>query len=341
MWILKRTFDDSSVAVEFCRRTTKGQFILQLTPDQDAEEIIGEHEINGIEVEITMPDSMNVVKRIIHHPELAYMNQEEVADMLAEAGAVAAVKPPDAAYAFVSWKRSTGAIPTTVLVGWDRVKVKNLQPRPRRCYCCQTYGHIAEDCTKTPVCPHCGQDHEPADDGGCNNVPHCAACGGPHAATDPECPTWKQEKTVMKIRREKKLSYSEAVRQLTKKNQEEQKKEEQTTQDKKKKEEEYKKKEEEQKKNEEEQKKQEEEQKKEEKQKKEDNQGAKNKKQKTVDLQQEQPMEADEDEDLPEVDVKDYDKTTFYAYQGYVWEIIPGGKGSRKIGRSITRRRRY
>ena len=216
MWFLKRCLDAAGVAVEYCRRTLKGTFILQLTPDQSPDGLIGDHNINGVEVKITMPRHLNVVKAIIHHPELGFMDSEVVAEMLEEDGVVAVQKPPEATYAVLSWNRSTGtSLPATVLVGWDRVRVKTLQPRPRRCYCCQGYGHIARDCTKTPVCSRCGEEHE-EEDTECQKQPRCAACNGPHSVTDHQCPVWQEEKAVAKVRQEKKLSYSEALKTVKK-----------------------------------------------------------------------------------------------------------------------------
>ena len=227
--------------MEFCKRSPKGNILLQLTPDQPPEGLLGEHNINGVRVLFTMPSHLNVVKGIIHHQELALMDSEEVAEMLQEDGVIAAQKPAEAPYCILSWKRSTGtSLPATVLVGWDRVRVKKLQPRPRRCYCCQGYGHIASECTKNPVCSRCGQEHEDEEED-CNEEPHCAACGGPHTATDKQCPKWQQEKKVMKIRREQKLSYSDAVKQMKKKEEPKKKEEDKKKEEEKKREEERKK----------------------------------------------------------------------------------------------------
>ena len=226
MFRLKRLFDNIRIDVEYGKRTQQGTFLLKLAPEQDIQKLRQIDYINGVKIKITMPEHMNMIKGIIYHSELAYMDAEEVKDMLDEYNVERVDKPPEAPYAVCSWHRSMRTeLPSTVLVGWDRVKVKPCIPRPRRCYCCHTYGHIAADCTKTPVCARCGQDHDSADYESCQRTPHCAACGGSHAANDPDCPTWKEEKKVAKIRYEDKLSYSAAVKKM-KKQEEEAKKEE-------------------------------------------------------------------------------------------------------------------
>ena len=192
-------------------------FIIHLCPDQDPDDLLNTRQFGDIVVKFTMPDSLNLVKGIIHHDELAYMEEDEVLEMTEDLGVVKVSKPRHGTYAILAWKRSAGAIPSTLLVAYDRVKVKPCLPRPRRCYCCHTYGHTAAECTKDPVCSRCGQEHDQQQ---CNNNPHCVACGGDHAATDPDCPKWKEEKEVMKIRNEKKISYSEAVKQKKRQDQE-------------------------------------------------------------------------------------------------------------------------
>ena len=216
MWDVKRCLDAKGIQVEYAKRSTTGAFIIQLCPDQDPKPLLKIKSWAGVKVTVTMPDSMNQVRGIIHHPELRYMISEEVLEMTEEFGVVKVFKPPTANYAILAWDRADGPVPETVLVAWDRVRVKPCLPRPRRCYCCHTYGHTAAVCTKRPVCSRCGQEHEEELEA-CNNELHCAACGGKHAATDPDCPKWKEEKAVIKIRQEKKISYSEALKQQRKK----------------------------------------------------------------------------------------------------------------------------
>ena len=212
IWVLKRAMEDRQLQVEHGKRLANGDVLLKLCPDYPIPPgVLGTTEIHEVEVAITMPDHLNLIKGIIHHPELALMDQNEVLDMLSEHQVVQVRKAPQAAHALVAWARSTCTeLPATVLVGWDRVRVRPCKLRPRRCYCCQQYGHVAAVCTKSPVCSQCAGEHDPEDF--CDKPRKCAVCGGPHAATDPECQAWVEEKAVAKLRQEQKLSYSAALK---------------------------------------------------------------------------------------------------------------------------------
>ena len=56
-----------------------------------------------------------------------------------------------------------------------------------RCFSCQAYGHIAENCKREAACENCSEQscHKP-----CTNLAKCANCGGNHPASDIKCPVF-------------------------------------------------------------------------------------------------------------------------------------------------------
>ena len=122
-WALRRVMEAWSVVVEHGKRHANGEVHLKLSPDHPIPPgVLGLSYIEGVEVDISLPEHLNLVKGVIHHPELALMDQDVVLEMLREHHVVAVRKPPQAAYAIVSWSRSASAgVPATVLVGWDIV----------------------------------------------------------------------------------------------------------------------------------------------------------------------------------------------------------------------------
>ena len=97
-------------------------------------------------------------------------------------------------------------IPETVQIGYLKVKVSLYVPTPMRCYTCQKFGHTSSKCTATDeTCVRCGKHrHEGACDLKCTN------CEGECAANSKECPRWKLESAIQRVRAEQKVSFGEA-----------------------------------------------------------------------------------------------------------------------------------
>ena len=86
-------------------------------------------------------------------------------------------------------------------------------PNPVRCYKCQKFGHTKFNCRKNEVCTKCGQEGH-TDHQECKNEAKCVNCQGKHESNDKECPKWKQEKEIQRIRAERGISYIEAKKQM-------------------------------------------------------------------------------------------------------------------------------
>lgn len=70
------------------------------------------------------------------------------------------------------------------LIQWEKIK----RSGTTQCYRCQSFGHIAQNCTKTPRCVICGQAHLTTTCENKGKTPKCANCGGEHTASYSQCP---------------------------------------------------------------------------------------------------------------------------------------------------------
>ena len=219
MCVLKRFMSGQGIPVLFMRRRINGD-ILMKTEEFPPTSLYSIKQINNVPVEIQLPNKLNYITGIIHHPELVYMDVKEVHELLKDQ-VYRTSKAPGSNHCLVSWPANKRTeLPATVLLGWDRVRVKPLKPRPVRCYHCQAYGHIAADCNRPSVCGVCSGDHEPVQD--CQRTPKCPSCSGPHTVFDNKCPVWIEETEVAIIKKQEKKSYRDAlkIRQEQKKNEE-------------------------------------------------------------------------------------------------------------------------
>lgn len=106
---------------------------------------------------------------------------------------------------------ATNAIPSEVILECGvKLDVRQHIPLPLRCRKCKEYNsHHESNCPQsTAICGNCsGRGHEEST---CTAPPHCPACGGAHPITSTDCPKWKKELSVNKIRFNSDVSTAEA-----------------------------------------------------------------------------------------------------------------------------------
>ena len=100
-------------------------------------------------------------------------------------------------------------LPDSVSMGYFKVKVKLYIPSPKRCFKCQRFGHVASRCRNKTTCMHCGQE---AHDNKCTQAPSCPNCKGEHGPRSRQCPKYKEEMAISKLKTEKDITYMEARR---------------------------------------------------------------------------------------------------------------------------------
>ena len=83
-------------------------------------------------------------------------------------------------------------------------------PNPLRCLKCQRFGHGHNTCRGCETCFRCGEEGH--DGKSCQKDPMCKNCKGDHMSSSKQCPIWKKEKEILKVKTEKKITYPEAKR---------------------------------------------------------------------------------------------------------------------------------
>ena len=104
--------------------------------------------------------------------------------------------------------------PDRVHIGMHEVRPVTLfQQKPLQCFNCQKFGHPKGKCKAKPVCGKCGHEaHENA----CPHAAICTNCKGDHAPSSRNCPAYKKEVAIQRLRAEKKISFAEAKREVEK-----------------------------------------------------------------------------------------------------------------------------
>nr|KAG5688746.1 hypothetical protein BaRGS_002070 [Batillaria attramentaria] len=178
-----------------CKRKAHSNSLLQL------------QKIGDYPVTVSPHRSLNSSRGVIRDEALADLGEAEL---------IRTLKPQAVTHAKVF---KTGTIiltfgqptaPEKLWAGFYWVKVKAFIPLPLRCFKCQRFGHGQASCRNDPTCAKCGgKDHDGKD---CSSSPHCMNCKGSHPSSSKDCPKWKEECTIQRIRVEQKVSFPEARR---------------------------------------------------------------------------------------------------------------------------------
>ena len=102
-------------------------------------------------------------------------------------------------------------LPADVKLGYRRFKVRQYNPTPTRCFKCQAYGHQAQACRSSVICPRCAGKHAfevcPAKD-----ERKCPNCKGNHTAAYRGCPKYKAAQQIVRVAEQEQLSYAAAAK---------------------------------------------------------------------------------------------------------------------------------
>ena len=107
-------------------------------------------------------------------------------------------------------------LPDRMFIQYVCYRVRPFEAAPLRCFCCQEYGHVAAVCRGDIKCGRCGKRQDQCN-GKCEeeNVPvKCSNCAGNHYSGSAQCPERIKEVKVNKIRKEKRVTYAEAVKSV-------------------------------------------------------------------------------------------------------------------------------
>nr|KAG5705734.1 hypothetical protein BaRGS_027393 [Batillaria attramentaria] len=178
-----------------CRRKAHSNSLLQL------------QKIGDYPVTVSPHRSLNSSRGVIRDEALADLGEAELIRTLMSQ-AVTHAKVFKSGTIILTFGQPTA--PEKLWAGFYWVKVKAFIPLPLRCFKCQRFGHGQASCRNDPTCAKCGgKDH---DDKDCSSSPACINCKGSHPSSSKDCPKWKEECTIQRIRVEQKVSFPEARR---------------------------------------------------------------------------------------------------------------------------------
>ena len=106
----------------------------------------------------------------------------------------------------VSLYFTSSQLSEAVKIGYLNFRVREFISKSKRCYKCSRFGHVAKNSRGKEKCSKCSGEHSSQH---CTSATtQCPNCNGEHTAGDRQCPKFRRESEVLKIKTTSKMSYS-------------------------------------------------------------------------------------------------------------------------------------
>ena len=99
-------------------------------------------------------------------------------------------------------------LPEEVNIGWNKGRVREYIPQPRRSFKCQGFQHSSKTCrSECDICVNCAQEARGAS---CSRPPCCKNCNGDHPSSSKCCYYYNLAHEIVILQNREKLSFREA-----------------------------------------------------------------------------------------------------------------------------------
>ena len=226
-----REFDMFSLNREIvgvCEREPKisflndGSLLIEVASPEESRRIQSLVSLAGSDVDSMPHKRLNQVRGVIRSVELLRYSEEKIQKELEDQGVievkqmkktVGGLLTPLPTYVLTFQRLK---LPNTIRAAWLRLEVRPYIPSCRRCFFCQKYGHVINNCRKKmkgekSICENCGQEEH----GECHNNPNCINCGEGHPASSKKCERFKFEQEVQALRAREHLNFKEARQRVS------------------------------------------------------------------------------------------------------------------------------
>lgn len=197
--------------VESIKKLKDGSILVTVSNIKQSQKILELKKILDFEIIVEPHKTLNVCKGVVSSRDLLNCSEDEILDNLRNIGVIAVKR--------INSKKDGNLIPTPsiiltfrksslpdrIIAGYLSLRVRPYIPNPMRCFNCQRFGHISQNCQQPSVCPSCGKQSHPESE--CLPPPFCPNCEGSHSPRYKGCPTFKEEYQIQKVRVTEKLPY--------------------------------------------------------------------------------------------------------------------------------------
>lgn len=194
----------------------KEGLLIQTTSNAQTKRLLEVKRFAGLDVSTLTHPTLNSSRGVIFCHDLLNCTTEEIVKELEPIGVTNVrrlktrkdgilVDSPSHVLTF-----NTPKLPDSIKVAYYKLNIRPYIPPPVRCFQCQLFGHVAQKCPNNKICA-CGKEpHDPP----CIDPKKCVNCEGSHSANYKNCPKYKIEEAIQRIKVTEKVTYSEAKKKV-------------------------------------------------------------------------------------------------------------------------------
>ena len=215
VFLVKKAIDGISTAYESITELRDGSLLLLVKSLKIANHFIAQKKLGTLcPISVKLHSNLNSCKGIAYAPCLINSSVDHIISEMQSQGVTDVYKftktTPE------NNLRATGLVlftfdrfrpPSTVDLGWHKVKIEEYFPNPMRCRKCQLLGHTTKRCTSSEACENCNlAPHQPEN---CTRT-SCANCTESHPSSSKSCNEYIKAKEILKIKTIRKCSMADA-----------------------------------------------------------------------------------------------------------------------------------
>lgn len=220
-FLIQKAIDQQAGDVKSITRTQQGTILVETISKLQAEKMYKMTSLGmGINVNVYEHPTLNTSRGVVSCYDFTFMTDDEILDGLKDQHVVA-IKRFTRRVADSQSRINTQSatltfnlpqLPEKIHMAFQSCTVRPFIPQPLRCFNCQKSGHGSFKCKSTANCGNCaGETHGKGVE--CDQTPKCINCGGNHPAWSRNCPNYKKEYEIQRIKTIERVTYFEARNQ--------------------------------------------------------------------------------------------------------------------------------
>ena len=210
-------------SIKDVKRAPRGDLLIYPHDAAQKAELLKIKEVNGIKVQTSLTKA-ETESRVIIHSVPTSISDIDICQQLSHQGVRLATRWHKIDQS--GGKTPTGTVcltfehnqpPDTVRLDFQQFRTKPYIPRPKICYNCWGFNHLAAACPVAKKCRTCAGSHKPEDSCAANG--HCPTClKTGHSAGTEDCPIYASRQKTIQVAKEKNITIAEAAALLNQEN---------------------------------------------------------------------------------------------------------------------------